>query len=93
MARHCTREEDAAKKVERQVGKCAAAMLLESRLGERFEAIVTGAADKGTWVRILAPPVEGRLEIGREGVDVGQKIHVQLIRADVQRGFIDFKRV
>lgn len=93
LARHCTREEDAAKKVERQVGKCAAAMLLESRLGERFEAIVTGAADKGTWVRILAPPVEGRLEIGREGVDVGQKIRVQLIRADVQRGFIDFKRV
>lgn len=93
LAKHCTQEEDAAKKVERQVGKCAAAMLLESRIGEQFEAIVTGAADKGTWVRILKPPVEGRLEYGYEGVDVGQKVRVQLISTNVQRGFIDFKRI
>ena len=61
LAKHCTEEEDAAKKVERQVGKSAAAMLLESRIGEQFDAIVTGASDKGTWVRLLHPPIEGRL--------------------------------
>ena len=67
LAKHCTEEEDAAKKVERQVGKSAAALLLESRIGERFDAIVTGAAAKGTWVRLLHPPVEGRLVHGFEG--------------------------
>jgi VacB/RNase II family 3'-5' exoribonuclease len=93
LAQHCTEEEDAAKKVERQVRKSAAAMLLESRIGEQFDAIVTGAADKGTWVRILHPPIEGRLESGFEGVDVGHRLRVQLIRTDVERGYIDFKRV
>jgi exoribonuclease-2 len=93
LAKHCTEEEDAAKKVERQVGKSAAAMLLESRAGERFDAIVTGAAAKGTWVRILNPPVEGRLVQGAEGIDVGNKVRVQLMHTDVERGFIDFKRV
>ena len=93
LAKHCTEEEDAAKKVERQVRKSAAAMLLESRIGEQFDAIVTGASDKGTWVRILHPPVEGRLESGFEGLDVGRKSRVQLIRTDVERGYIDFKRV
>jgi exoribonuclease-2 len=93
LAKHCTEEEDAAKKVERQVGKSAAAMLLESRIGERFDAIVTGAASKGTWARLLDPPVEGRVVRGFEGLDVGQRIRVQLIRTDVEQGFIDFKRV
>jgi VacB/RNase II family 3'-5' exoribonuclease len=93
LGRHCTKEEDAAKKVERQVGKSAAAMLLESRIGERFDAIVTGAASKGTWVRLLNPPIEGRLVHGFAGVDVGHKIRVQLLFTDVERGFIDFKRV
>ncbi len=93
LAKHCTEEEDAAKKVERQVGKSAAAMLLESRIGERFDAIVTGAAAKGTWVRVLNPPVEGRLVQGAEGIDVGNKVRVQLVHTDVERGFIDFKRV
>ncbi len=93
LARHCTEEEDAAKKVERQVGKSAAAMLLESRIGERFDAVVTGAAAKGTWVRLVDPPVEGRLVQGFEGVDVGNKIRVQLMHTDVEQGFIDFKRV
>jgi exoribonuclease-2 len=93
LATHCTEAEDAAKKVERQVAKSAAAILLESRIGERFDAIVTGAADKGTWVRLLQPPVEGRLESGREGVDVGHRLRVQLVRTDVERGYIDFKRV
>jgi exoribonuclease-2 len=93
LAKHCTEEEDAAKKVERQVGKSAAAMLLESRIGERFDALVTGASDKGTWVRILQPPVEGRLVSGFQGIDVGQRLRVQLARTDVERGYIDFKRV
>jgi exoribonuclease-2 len=93
LAKHCTEEEDAAKKVERQVKKSAAAMLLESRIGEQFDAIVTGASDKGTWVRLLHPPVEGRLESGFEGMDVGHELRVQLVRTDVERGYIDFKRV
>jgi exoribonuclease R len=93
LAKHCTEEEDAAKKVERQVGKSAAAMLLESRIGERFDAIVTGASDKGRWVRLLHRPIEGRLVGGFEGMDVGHRLRVQLIHRDVERGYIDFKRV
>jgi len=93
LAKRCTEAEDAAKKVERQVTKSAAAMLLESRIGEQFDAIVTGAADKGTWVRLVHPPIEGRLESGFEGMDVGQRLRVQLVRTNVERGYIDFKRV
>ncbi len=93
LALHSTQAEDAANKVERQVSKSAAALLLESRIGESFDAIVTGASPKGTWVRLLTVPVEGRLESGFEGVDVGDKIRVQLVSTDVERGFIDFKRV
>ena len=93
LAKHCTEAEDAAKKVERQVEKSAAAMLLESRIGERFDAIVTGASDKGTWVRLLHPPVEGRLIHGLEGTDVGHRLRVQLVHTDVERGYIDFKKL
>jgi exoribonuclease-2 len=93
LAVHCTEQEDDAKKVERQVGKSAAALMLYSRIGERFDAIVTGVTDHGTWVRIFNPPVEGKLERGFEGVDVGDRLRVQLIRTDVGRGFIDFQRV
>jgi exoribonuclease-2 len=93
LARHCTAKEDDANKVERQVGKSAAAILLEPRIGERFEAIVTGASEKGTWVRLPNPPVEGRLTQGYESVDVGHRIRVQLVHTDVDRGYIDFKRV
>jgi VacB/RNase II family 3'-5' exoribonuclease len=93
LARHCTEEEDAARKVERRVGKSAAALLLEARIGERFEALVTGAAPKGTWVRLLHPPLEGRLVQGFEGVDVGDRLRVELVHTDVDRGFIDFRRV
>ena len=93
LAKHCTEAEDDAKKVERQVEKSAAALLLESRIGARFDAIVTGAAPKGTWVRLLTFPVEGRLLHGFKGVDVGNRVRVQLIHTDVDRGFIDFKRV
>jgi exoribonuclease-2 len=93
LANHCTQEEDAANKVERQVGKSAAALLLESRIGEQFDTIVTGASSKGTWVRLLNVPVEGRLVHGFEGIDVGDRIRVQLIFTDVERGYIDFRKV
>ena len=69
------------------------AILLEPRIGDRFDAIVTGADPKGTWVRLLHPPIEGKLVHGFEGIDVGHRIHVQLIHTDVERGFIDFERV
>jgi VacB/RNase II family 3'-5' exoribonuclease len=90
LAAHCTAAEDAANKVERQVGKSAAALLLESRIGEQFAAIVTGASEKGTWVRLLTIPVEGALVQGFEGLDVGHRLQVRLVSVDVQRGFIDF---
>jgi exoribonuclease-2 len=93
LARHCTEKEDDANKVERLVAKSAAAMLLSSRIGEQFDAICTGAADKGTWVRIFHPPIEGRLLHGYEGVDVGNRLKVRLIHADVDKGFIDFEKV
>ena len=93
LAKHCTEAEDAAKKVERQVKKSAAAILLEARIGEQFDAIVTGAAAKGTWVRLLNPPVEGKLVSGFEGMDVGHRLRVQLIRTDVEHGHIDFERI
>ncbi len=93
LATHCTAQEDNAAKVERQVRKSAAALLLSSRIGQRFDAIVTGAADKGTWVRISAPTTEGRLTKGFEGLDVGDRCQVMLIRTDVARGFIDFERL
>jgi VacB/RNase II family 3'-5' exoribonuclease len=92
LAKHCTDMEDEAHKVERLVRKAAAALLLESRIGQVFDAIVTGASKKGTWVRIFHPPAEGRLERGFEGLDVGDRVRVRLIHTDAQRGFIDFAR-
>jgi exoribonuclease-2 len=93
LAAHCTEAEDAANKVERQVEKSAAALLLESRIGEQFDSIVTGASEKGTWVRLLSMPVEGKLVDGFEGLDVGDRMRVQLTSLDVQRGFIDFRKI
>ena len=92
LAQHCTEAEDAANKVERQVRKSAAAVLLSSRIGERFDGIVTGASDKGTWVRIFRPPVEGKLVQGAKGADIGDRLRVKLISVDIERGFIDFAR-
>ena len=92
LAAHCTEQQDNADKVERQVGKSAAALLLQSRIGEQFDAIVTGASAKGTWVRVSHPMTEGRLVRGFEGLDTGDAVRVQLIHTDVERGFIDFAR-
>jgi exoribonuclease-2 len=92
MAKHCTEAEDAAAKVERSVRKSAAALLLRPRIGETFEGFVTGASAKGTWVRLLQPPVEGRLVRGFEGLDVGDRVTVTLEHTDAERGFIDFSR-
>jgi exoribonuclease R len=88
-----TEAEDRANKVERQVGKSAAALLLEPRVGQQFDAIITGASQKGTWVRILRPPVEGKLVHGADGLDVGDQLQVTLIATDVEQGYIDFSRV
>jgi len=93
LANRCTDIEHLAKKIERQVVKSAAALLLENRIGEEFNAIVTGAAPKGTWVRLLDMPIEGKLVEGFEGVDVGQRICVQLESVDAWQGFIDFRNV
>jgi VacB/RNase II family 3'-5' exoribonuclease len=90
LAAQCTAQEDHAAKVERRVSKSAAALLLQARIGQTFAAIVTGAADKGTWARITAPPVEGRIVRGFEGLKVGQSVRVRLLSTDVARGFIDF---
>jgi ribonuclease R len=93
LAIHCTEAEDVATKVERRVEKSAAALLLESRIGERFDSIVTGASEKGTWVRLLNIPVEGKVVDGFEGLDVGERVQVQLIDTNVELGYIDFKKV
>jgi len=92
LALHCTEQEDHASKVERRVRKSAAALLLSSRIGQRFDAMVTGASAKGTWVRIAHPAAEGRLVHGYHGLEVGDRVHVALVDTDFERGFVDFAR-
>jgi ribonuclease R len=92
LARHCTDREDDVNRVERQVRKSAAAAFLAPQVGEEFDAIVTGASAKGTWVRTIEPPAEGKLVQGQHGADVGDRIRVRLVNTDVERGFIDFAR-
>ena len=92
LAAHCTEQEGNAAKVERKVRKSAAAMLLEPRIGQQFDALVTGASEKGVWVRIRQPVAEGRLVKGFEGLDVGDALRVQLTHTDVEQGYIDFVR-
>jgi exoribonuclease-2 len=93
IAEHCTVQEDSASTVERRVLKAAAAYLLHDRVGESFDAIVTGAAPKGTFVRITSPLVEGRVVAGFEGLDVGDTLRVKLRSVDPEQRFIDFERV
>ena len=90
LALHCTRQEDAARKVERQLRKSEAALLLETRVGQVFAGVVTGSAAQGIWVRIFSPPAEGKLLEGRPGLAVGDKVRVRLESVSVERGFIDF---
>jgi hypothetical protein len=90
IAQHCTERGDAARKVERTVRKIAGAALLAGRVGDSFAAVVTGASSKGTYARVLKPPVEGRIVRGGEGLDVGDTVRVNLVGVDVERGHIDF---
>ena len=92
IARNCTLKEDAARKVERQIAKTIAALAMSRRIGEVFDAIVTGVTAHGTFVRVLQPHVEGLLARGQEGLDVGDKLRARLVSTDVQRGYIDFVR-
>jgi len=92
IALNCTLKEDAARKVEREMSKRIAAVAMSSRIGETFDAIVTGVTSHGTFVRVLKPAVEGLLAQGQQGADVGDKLRVKLIRTDIQRGYIDFVR-
>jgi VacB/RNase II family 3'-5' exoribonuclease len=92
IASNCTAKEDAARKVEREMTKRLAAVVMSHRIGQIFDALVTGATAKGTFVRVLQPRVEGLLAQGQQGLDVGDRLRVKLIRTDVQRGYIDFAR-
>jgi exoribonuclease-2 len=92
IAQRCTFQEGNIAKVERQVSKSAAVLLLEGKVGQRFDGVVTGAAEKGTWVRIFEPPVEGRVVRAPGGLEVGDKIRVVLVSTDFERGYLDFAR-
>ena len=93
IASNCTFKENAARKVERDMNKRLAAVAMQNRVGEVFDAIVTGVTDHGTFVRVLRPHVEGLLAEGQHGLDVGDKLRAKLVRTDVQKGYIDFTRV
>jgi exoribonuclease-2 len=93
IAAHCTERGDAGRKVERLMRKVIAANLLGKRIGEIFDAIVTGALPKGTYLRLLKFPAEGRVIHNIQGLDVGDKVRVRLISVDVDKGFIDFEKV
>jgi VacB/RNase II family 3'-5' exoribonuclease len=92
IARNCTLKEDAARKVERVMNKRVAAVAFRDRVGQSFAAVVTGVTPKGVFVRVLSPPVEGRLIRGEVGVDVGDQLRVTLLSTDPERGYIDFGR-
>jgi exoribonuclease-2 len=93
IAKNCTLKEDAARKVERAMNKRLAAVAMQHRIGENFQAVVTGNTPKGVFVRIFDPPVEGRLMRGERGLDVGDRLRVTLLSTDPQRGFLDFGKV
>jgi len=93
IAQHCTEREDAARKVERTMRKVGAALMLADRIGDRFDAIVTGVSSSGTYVRLLHPPAEGRVVHGEKGLDVGDRVQVKLVGTDPEKGWIDFSAV
>lgn len=93
IAAHCTEREDAARKVERTMRKIGAALMLADHIGERYDAIVTGRSEKGTYVRLLHPPAEGRVVRGENGMDVGDRVKVKLVHTDPEKGWIDFEGV
>ena len=90
IATHCNDQERAARKVERKMRKIVAATVMQRHIGEHFDAIVTGVTASGTFARILRPPVDGRIEQGQQGLNVGEKVNVRLLSADPRSGFIDF---
>ena len=92
IASNCTQKEDAARKVEREMSKRLAAVAMEHRVGEVFDAIVTGVTDHGTFIRVLKPHVEGLLAEGQHGLDVGDRLRARLVRTDVAKGYVDFAR-
>ena len=92
LAAHSTERDKAAKKVERRMRKYAGVAIMRDRIGGVFDAIVTGASPRGTYVRLLAPPVEGRVLRGERGMDVGDQVRVRLIGVGEDTGFIDFAR-
>jgi exoribonuclease-2 len=93
IAAHCTEMESAARKVERSMRKVVAATLLAHRVGETFDAIVTGVNQSGTFARLTHPPAEGRVVRGERGLDVGDRVRVKLSEVDVEKGYIDFARL
>jgi exoribonuclease-2 len=93
IAAHCTEMENAARKVERTMRKVVAATLLERRVGETFDAIVTGVNESGTFARLMHPPAEGRIVRGEHSLDVGDRVKVKLVEVDVGKGYIDFARL
>jgi exoribonuclease-2 len=93
IAQNCTAKENAAQKVEREMSKRIAAVAMSHRIGETFDAIVTGETQHGTFVRIPSPHVEGMLQHGKDGLDVGDRLRVKLVNTNVERGFVDFDRV
>lgn len=90
LAKHCSEQEDAAMKVERQLNKSAAALSLSSQIGTVYQGIITGASEKGTWVRLFHPAVEGKVIEGFENLKVGNKVTVQLTSVNIVKGYIDF---
>ncbi|MGA3209941.1 MAG: RNB domain-containing ribonuclease [Terriglobales bacterium] len=93
IAANCTTKEDEARKVEREMTKRITAVAMAGRIGDTFDALVTGVTASGTFIRVVKPPIEGMLVQGAQGLDVGDRLRAKLVRTDVQRGYIDFARV
>jgi exoribonuclease-2 len=93
IAAHCNDADTTLRKIERTMQKRVAAVAMASHLGEVFAGVVTGASDKGVYVRVIQPPFEGRVIQGDQGLDVGDKVNVKLLHTDPARAFIDFAKV